>query len=174
MAVQKTLQLVSNVLTEVPATESSAGSGDEGKLVALGAAGTIDPTMLPTGIGADIQVINATETLAAGAMVNIYNASGKKCRNADPTAAAAGKRAHGFVLAGVTSGQPASVYTRGSNTAVTGLTPGVMYVLDAATPGGVVALSAGPTTAGQILQIVGVGADTGVLDVEIQTPVIRG
>lgn len=59
----------------------------------------------------------------------------------------------GFVLSAFGSGVSATVYFEGTNTAVTGLTPGIQY-LDPATPG----KSTGtyPTfTAGQVSQIVG-------------------
>jgi hypothetical protein len=74
---------------------------------------------MPTGIGADTASITASEALAAGDLVNIYDSTGAKCRKAD--ASTSGKEAHGFVLAAVESAASATVYFEGSNTQVTGI-----------------------------------------------------
>jgi hypothetical protein len=116
--------------------------------------------MMPVGIGADTQVVEASENLAAGDLVNIHNSTGAKARKADATTA--GKEAHGFVLAAVTSGQPATVYFEGSNTQVTGLTPGPQYL--STTPG--LSTHTPPSGSGNILQKVGVATDAAVLNFE--------
>lgn len=171
----KPLQLVSGLVTEVEAKIASAGAGDSGKIVALDSTGRIDTSMMPVGIGADTKSILASENLAAGDFVNIYNNAGTaNCRKADATVASAGEQAHGFVLNNVTSGQNATVYFEGPNTAVTGLTAGVTYVLSHSTPGGVVALASASTTAGHILQVVGVATSATEINVEIAKPIIRG
>lgn len=171
----KPLQMVNNRPTEVPATVVSTGAADAGKIPALASDGRLDESLLPTGIGADVTVAPASESLTAGDYVNIYdNAGVTSMRKADASAANAGKIADGFVLDNVTSGQPATAYHSGSNTALTGLTVGTTYVLSHTTPGGVLALSAGTTTAGHSLQVVGraVAADT--IDTSIGEPIIRG
>ncbi len=170
----KPLQLVNNRVTEVEAKVVSAGAGDAGKVVALDSTGKLDSSVMPTGIGADVAVIEATENLAAGDFVNIYDSTGPKVRKADATTAAAGKQAHGFVIAGVTSGQNATVYFEGSNGQLSSLTPGATYVLSHTTPGGVTILASATTTAGHILQPLGVAISTTAVNVEIAKPIVRG
>ena len=146
---------------------SSAGAGDSGKLVALDGAGKIDSTMMPTGIGADTASIPASEALAAGDMVNIYDSTGAKCRKAD--AATAGKEAHGFVLAAVESAASATVYFEGTNTQVTGQTPGPVF-LSATTPG--LATSTAPSSSGNVVQRVGFATGTTAINFQAQTPIV--
>jgi hypothetical protein len=129
----KYLSMSGGRVTEVEATASSAGAGDAGELVALDAAGKIDSTMMPTGVGADAADIAAGENLSAGDFVNVYDDSGVKVRKAD--ASTAGKEADGFVLSAYTSGQTATVYFEGSNTGVSGKTIGARQYLSAATAG---------------------------------------
>lgn len=133
----------------VNAKNTSAGAGDAGKIVQLDAAGRIDTTMMPVGIGADTATITTSEALAAGDLVNIHNSTGAKVRKADATTA--GKEAHGFVLAAAGAGAAATVYFEGSNTGVTGQTPGVAFL---STTAGRTQATA-PTGAGQVVQRVG-------------------
>ncbi|WP_289241264.1 hypothetical protein, partial [Delftia sp.] len=91
--------------------------------MALDDSGRIDNSMMPVGIGADTAVIAASEALAAGDWVNMWNSTGAKVRKADATTS--GKEAHGFVLAAVTSGANATVYFEGTNTQVTAQTLGL-------------------------------------------------
>src|SRR5687768_3186062 len=111
--------------TIVNSKASSAGAGESGKLVQLDGSGRIDNTMMPVGIGADTALITASEALAAGDFVNIWNSTGAKVRKADATTE---KPAHGFVLAAVSSGAQATVYFEGTNTGVTGQTPGGVFL----------------------------------------------
>ena len=111
------LRLSSGQLIEVKGTQTSAGAGDAGKIVALDSGGKLDSTLLPTGVGAETETIVASEGLSAGDLVNIYNNSGTRtCRKAD---ASNGRRAHGFVLAVVESAANATVYTAGTNNGLT-------------------------------------------------------
>lgn len=170
---QKTLQLVSNQVTEVPAVVESAGAADAGKIPALDGAGRLAESMMPVGIGADTAIIPASEVLAAGNYVNLYDNSGAtNARKAD--ASAAGKKADGFVLAAVSMGANATVYFEGPNTQLTGLTPGATYVLSHTTPGGVLPIGSGTTTAGQILQVVGKAISSTEIRGSIADPVVRG
>ena len=106
---------------------TSAGAGDSGKVVALDAAGKIDATMMPVGVAADTATIAASEALAAGDLVNIYNNAGTaNVRKADGSTS--GKDAHGFVISAVLSLGNATVYFEGSNTQCTSLTPGVQFL----------------------------------------------
>lgn len=151
----------SGQLTEKTATVSSAGVGDAGKIVALDGTGKLDSTVMPTGIGADVVAITASENLAAGDLVNIYDdSSTPKTRKAD---AATNKPAHGFVLSGVTGGNEATVYFEGNNAQVTGLTAGYQY-LSGTTPGKCTATA--PSTTGYIVQRVGVATGATSLNFE--------
>lgn len=139
----------SGTLTEKAAIISSAGAGDSGKIIALDAAGRIDNSMMPVGIGTDTGAVTASENLSAGDFVNIWNSTGAKVRKADATTA--GKRAHGFVLASVTSGNTATVYFEGTNTAVTGQIPGEVFL---STTAGLSTATA-PSASGNVVQRIG-------------------
>lgn len=152
--------------TIVNATTSSAGSGDADKLVALDGSGKIDVTMMPTGVGADTALINASENLAAGDLVNVHNSSGAKVRKADATTS--GKEAHGFVLSAVTSGNDATVYFEGTNTQVSGLTPGKQFLLSTAGTAGATA----PSGSGNVVQCVGFATSATALNFNSGTPVV--
>lgn len=136
---------------EVEGLVESAGAGDAGKIPALTDAGLLALTLMPVGIGPDTASIVATEDLAAGDFVNIYNDAGvAKCRKADATTV--GKEVWGYVLAVVTNGNSAQVYFEGHNTQVTGLTPGPLFL---STTAGL-ATSTCPTASGNIQQKLGV------------------
>lgn len=150
MAGSKYIALLAGVPTLTAANDVSAGAGDATKLVALDAAGRIDSSMMPVGIGADTQIITASEALAAGNWVNVYsNAGAFAVRKADATTP--GKDATGFVLNAVASAGPATVYFEGTNTAVTVQTAGRVYLSTTAGAG----QTAAPTTAGQVSQLIG-------------------
>ena len=159
---------VSGVLDSsiVNSVAASAGAGDAGKVVKLDGTGKIDNTMMPTGIGADTALIQASENLAAGDWVNIYDSSGARVRKAD--ASAAGKEAHGFVLAAVTSGNNATVYFEGTNTQVSGQTPGVVYL--STTPG--LGATAAPTGAGNVVQRLGFATGATTVNFQSQVPIV--
>ena len=116
--------------------------------------------------GADTALIAATEALAAGDFVNVYNSSGAKCRKAD--ASTVGKEAHGFILAAVDSGNNATVYFEGTNTQVTGHTPGVVFL--SATPG--LATSTAPSSAGNVVQRIGFATGTTAINFQSQVPIV--
>ena len=170
----KPLHLVNGLPTEVPAVSVSAGAGDAGKLPELGSNGRFDESLMPPGIGADTKIIEASETLAAGDFVTIYDNGGTAAvRLADASDGAPGQ-AHSFVRDGVASGANATVYFEGPNDQLSGLTPGTTYVLSHTTPGKVVALSGASTTAGHILQVLGVATEATEINVEIAKPIVRG
>lgn len=134
-----------------PSLINAAVSGAN-KIPVLDAAGKLDPSTMPTGIGADTASIVASEALADGDFVNVWNDAGTpKVRKAD--AAVEGKEADGFVLAAVSLGAQASVYFEGSNTHLTGLTPGARLYLSAAQPGKATATP--PNTANNVVQYLG-------------------
>jgi hypothetical protein len=152
--------------TIVNSKTTSAGAGDSGKLVALDGAGRIDSTMMPVGIGADTASITASEALSAGDLVNVWDSSGAKIRKADATTA--GKEAHGFVLSAVSNGASGTVYFEGSDTGVTGLTPGVQYL--STTPGAATATA--PSGSGNVVQRVGFATAAAALNFQAGTPIV--
>lgn len=169
MAGQKFLTQSSGDLTEVQAPQSSAGAADAGKLPALDSSGRLDNSFMPTGIGADTQSIQASEALAAGDFVNVWSSAGAfRVRKADASGGAA-KRAHGFVLASVSSGANATVYFEGTNTQVSSMTPGDVY-LSGATPGAATATP--PSTSAYIVQKLGVATAAAAINVEIDSPIV--
>lgn len=164
---QKFIRLNGGQLAELEAQVTSSGAGDAGKIVALDSAGKLDPSVMPVGIGADTSTITASENLAAGDLVNVWNDSGTaKVRKAD---ASNGRRASGFVLSSVTSGNPATVYFEGTITGLSSLTIGSVYYLSASTAGGITETA--PTTATHIVQEVGVATSATTLSFEPQRPV---
>ncbi len=147
----KPLQLIAGVVTQVEAKVSSAGAGDAGKVVALDASGKIDNSMMPSGIGSDTKSIAASENLAGGDLVNVWNDSGTvKVRKADATTA--GKEANGYVLASVTSGANATVYFEQVITGLSSLTLGALYFLST-TAGGITTTA--PSGSGNVVQRIG-------------------
>ena len=143
------------------AINASTGAGDASKIIRTDSTGRIDSSLLPVGIGADTLSIEASETLAAGDFVNIFDDSGTaKVRKADATNS---RDANGFILSGVTSGNNVDVYFEGTNTQLSGMTIGARQYLDATgsvteTPN---------TTSGQIHQYLGKASSATELNVEI-------
>lgn len=149
MAAPRYLNIVAGKKKQVIAAVTSAVDS----IVATDAAGRIDVSMMPAGISAEVLVAPSSENLTAGDFVNLHlNAAVINVRKADATAA--GKVAHGFVLANVTSPANATVYfLSNTNTARSGLTIGTDYYL-ATTAGGITATP--PSTAGNIVQWIGI------------------
>lgn len=166
MAAKKYLDVVAGVLTQVQALVTSAGAGDDGKIVALDATGKLDTSVMPVGIGADTAAITASEALTAGDLVNVWNSAGSfRVRKADATTA--GKEAHGFVLAAVSNGATATVYFEGSNTQRSGLTPGPYWL--SITAGGITQTP--PSTSGNVVQVVGYATSATVLNFQATPPI---
>lgn len=162
---EKFLKQTNGGLIETVATQVG-GAPNADKIPALDAAGRLDVSMMPTGLGADTAVIQASEALVAGDFVNIHNVSGSaRVRKAD--AATAGKEAHGFVLAGVASAANATVYFEGTNTGVTGQTPGVAFL--SATAG--LATPVAPSVAGQVVQRIGLAVSATAINFEPSPPI---
>ena len=154
--------------TETVATQAG-GAGNENKVPALDAAGRLDATMMPTGIGADTASIVANGALSAGDFVNIYdNAGTVTCRVAD--ASALGTRAHGFVLSAVADAAMATVYFEGENNGagVSGMVGGDVFLSETAGK----ATATAPTTSAAIVQKLGVAISATGINVEIGTPVL--
>ena len=139
------LDFINNAFTRVQAVIVSLGAASAGQLVGLDAAGKLDVSVLPTGIGADTQAATASEALTAGDLVNIDPANGQ-VRKADNSN---GRPADGFVIAAVANGATATVYFDGTNASVTAPL-GPVYL---GTAGGVTATA--PLTPGTTIQRVG-------------------
>jgi hypothetical protein len=155
------------VVTEREGLTASAGAGSAGKIPALDGAGKLDSTMMPSGIAADVALVQASEDLAAGDYVNIWDSAGAfRARKADATAA--GKEAMGFVIAAVTSGQNATVYFEGSNTQVTGQTPGAVFL---STTAGVGTATA-PSGSGNVVQRLGYATAAASVNFNAGQPVV--
>lgn len=142
---QKFLARVSGQTRQVEANTTSAGASDSGKIPALDASGKLDNSMMPNGVGAATQILPASETLSAGSFVNVWSDSGvARVRLADNSN---GREADGYVLSAVTSGNNATVYPMdGTNSSLSGLTPGAKYYLG--TAGGVISSPLDETSAG--------------------------
>lgn len=168
MPAKKYLSHAAGRIQEVQATVASAGAVDDGKIVALDTTGRLDASIMPVGIGADTANIQASENLAAGDFVNVWDSGGARVRKAD--ASTSGKEAVGFVLASVTSGSNATVYFEGSNTQVTGKTVGARQYLSASTPGA--ATETPPTGAGNVVQFLGVAVSATSITVEFDAGVV--
>lgn len=167
----KYVALVSGKLKEKTAIDTSAGAGDAGKIPALDSAGRLASSMMPAGFGAETKTIAASENLAAGDFVNIHVSAGLKVRKADASGGAA-KKAHGYVLASVTSGQNATVYYGNINNSVSGFTAGDELFLSASVPGA--ATTTVPTTAGHIVQRLGIATAATEILVELAQEVEIG
>jgi hypothetical protein len=166
--VTRYIKQVAGVLTEQAPLITSAGAGDADKIPALDATGRLDASFMPVGIAADTKLIVASEALAAGDFVNVYNNAGTaNCRKAD--ASAAGKEAHGFVLAAVSSSANATVYFEGANTQCTGLTAGNVY-LSAATAGK--PTNTAPSATGQVVQRLGLATSATEVNTEMDAPIV--
>lgn len=154
-------------LTEVTGLATSAGAGDAGKIIETDGSGRLDNSLMPVGIGADTQQVTASEALASGDLVNIWsNAGAFAARKADGSTT--GKRAHGFVLAGVASGAQATIHFEGTDTGQTTVPPGELF-LSATTPGKVA--GAAPTGAGQTVQRVGFGVTATAFNFQAGEPI---
>lgn len=165
MAGNKYLSNNAGAITEVAAIQASAGAGDAGKIPAVDASGRFDTSLMPTGVAADTAAITASEALSAGDLVNVWNSTGAKVRKADATTS--GKEAHGYVLAAVSSSATATVYFEGTNSGVTGLTPGVQYL--STTPG--LSTSTAPSSTGNVVQRVGFATAAAALNFQSQPPI---
>ena len=165
----KYIALNSNgIQAEVASTVVSTGVTEAGKIVGLDSNGRLDVSVMPVGIGADTNVIVASEALAAGDFVNVYDATGTpKVRKADATTA--GKYANGFVLASVAQDGNATVYAEGTNNQVTGATAGRVFL--STTAGGFT--STPPSASGNVTQSIGYAVSATAINFQAGEPVIR-
>jgi hypothetical protein len=131
MPAQKFLARESGKTKQKKAIQQSTGAADAGKIPALDSSGRFDESLMPLGIGAQVDILPASEALDAGDYVNIFSDSGvAKVRKADNSN---GRPADGFVSEAVASSADATVYPLdGVNAAMSALTPGAEYWLGTA------------------------------------------
>ncbi|MBW4660938.1 MAG: hypothetical protein KME15_19865 [Drouetiella hepatica Uher 2000/2452] len=162
-----TFDFVSKAKRLVAAIAASTGATDASKIISTNSAGVLDVSFLPPGVDIQVETINTSEALAAGDFINIYDAAGTRtCRKAD---ASNSRMAHGYVLAAVSSGQPATVYKTGKNSGLSGRTLGTPYFLSAVTAGTSTASPSAYPTA-QILQVLGYADSTTSILFEFDQP----
>lgn len=165
MAGQRFLNVVSGILTQIASIQASAGAGDAGKIPALNAAGTIDSTMMPAGVGSDSTIVLASATIAASSFVNVFNNAGTpNCKPADNTTPAV---CVGFAITGFASAASGTITYAGIVTGLTSIVAGTTYYLGTAGA----ATATAPTTAGQIVQVLGYGLTTTSLQFEPGVPI---
>lgn len=168
MSALKFLTKVSGLNKLVTAITATTGASDANKILATDSTGKIDASFMPPGVELAVESIACSESLTAGDFINIYdNAGTRTVRLAD---ASTDKPAHGFVLEGFTSGATASIYTRGTNNQLAGLTPGARYFLSASVPGDPDA-TAPAETSGYIHQVLGPAIDSSTIQFEYDDPV---
>ena len=168
MAAKSFLRVIGNLATEVFGVQTSVGAGNAGDIPALGDDGRLHSSMMPTGIGADTAEVEASEALADGDYVNIWDDGGSaKVRKAD--ASTAGKHAHGFVLASVSQGNNATVYFEGPNSHVSGQAAGDVFL--STTPGA--GTSTAPTGSGNVLQRIGYAVSATEVNFDASSPIVR-
>lgn len=140
--------------------QTSAGSGDAGKLAKLNASGYFDSTLLPPGVGEEAKTMTTSEAVTAGNLVNIHDDTGAKVRKADASGPSP-KPAHGFVTASAAMGETVKVYPVAFLAGLSGMTIGAKYFL-AKTPGGITTDVSGYVS-GDLIQEVGFMYDTDTL-----------
>lgn len=139
------MTLVNGFRTLVTALVTSTGAADAGKIIATNSEGKLDTSLLPAGIGANVQILPSFENLGAGKFVNLFSDAGTfKVRLADNSN---GRPAHGFIKEAVTAPANATVYPLDTNNPnLSALTVGSVYYLGVA--GGVIAAPLDPLDAG--------------------------
>jgi len=156
------------ILKEEATLGASAGSGSAGSLAHLDGTGKFDLSLIPPVIGAETVDLQASEALAAGDIVNIWNDAGTaKVRKA--SASNISTKASGFVLAAYSALATATVYLEGTNDQLSGLTPGSTYFLSEAS--GSITLTA-VVTSGAIVQQVGRSHSANKLSFEASQPIV--
>lgn len=155
-----TLVEVNDAASTVSATASTESLAIDGTAhtIDLNAASSVRVNGLPIRSGAII--LNTSEALAASDLVNIWSDSGTpKVRLAD---ASVNRQADGFVLEAVDLGDPAIVYSEGTNDQLSGMTIGAEQWLSSIVPGGL--QSAPPIESGELVQRVGKSFSATVLN----------
>jgi hypothetical protein len=164
MTTNRFITLVNGIKTSVLGLQTSSGVADAAKIVMTSSTGRLDSSLMPAGIGAATQSATASEALAAGDFVNIFdNAGSPNVRKADSSN---NRPASGFVLAAVANAATASVTLGGMNNARSGLIPGSLYFLGVAGA----PTTAAPSTVGQIIQELGVASSATTIQFDYDAP----
>lgn len=144
-------------LTEVqlpgePAVVTLLSQGFEGDIAgyANAAAASAAAALQSELNAANTDMIEASEDLPGGCLVNVFQDGGPRLRKADATTDE--RTATGYILEDVLAGDIVRVYFSGNNTKVTGLVPGPQFLSTA--PG--LATHTRPTSSGNSVQNVGV------------------
>lgn len=191
MAAPRFLNIVTGRIKQLVALVVSTGSADGEKIVAtdtdgklhdsvMGAAtsgssvivkslpdGTIDPSLMPAGIGANVVNIVASEALSANDLVNVWNDAGTaKIRKADATTE--GKEADGYVKAAVALNATGAVYLGSRISGLSGRTPGARQYLS--TTAGLMVETA-PAATGNVVQWVGTAVSATEVDFKKANPI---
>jgi hypothetical protein len=166
MAGNKYMKLESGKKRLQTANDVSAGAGDAGKLVALNAAGVIDPSMLTD---QDVSNLVAFENMSAGDYVNLFlDASVIKARLADNSN---DRAAMGYIDDTVTAAANVNIFFEGSNTNLSGLTIGARQYLG--TVGQTIEVPLDPTSVtGDIHQLLGVAISATEINTDIQDEIL--
>jgi len=155
--------------TEVSFTVESAGAGDAGKGIGLGSDGKIHTSVLPSGVGAELQQVTWAENVSLGEQINVYDDSGTlKGRKAD--GGTNKYESHGFAYANGTQAATGYVQAAGLVT-TTGLTPGGRVYLSGTTAGAITQTVV--TGSGKLYQVVGKALSTTVYYCNPEEPVVR-
>lgn len=131
MTAQRFLTRAGGKTKQMQGKVTSTGAADAGALPALDDSGRLDPSVMPLGIGVQVDILPASEALDAGDFVNIYDDAGvAKVRKADNSN---GRSADGFVSTAVAVSADATIHPLdGVNAAMSALSPGKEYWLGTA------------------------------------------
>lgn len=131
MTAQRFLTRAEGKTKQAQGKVTSAGAADAGALVALDDSGRLNESLLPLGVGVQVDILPASEALDAGDFVNIFDDAGvAKARKADNSN---GRPADGFVSTAVTLSGDAAIHPLdGVNAAMSALLPGKEYWLGTA------------------------------------------
>ena len=159
------LDLVNGVLSQIVPISTSTGITEASKIVQTAADGRLDPSLMPSTVATQVKVLPASEDMTAGALVNIWEDTGTlKVRKASGSTS---RIAVGYLKAGVTSGDNATIYIEGVNAQVSALVPGLVWLGTA----GAVTQTPPVTGSGGISQIVGTCLSATEMEFEANDPV---
>lgn len=165
MAGNKYLENNGGEITEKRASQTSAGVGDAGVIVAANSLGVVDESFLPAGVAPDLLDVVASEAVAQGKWVNLFDDAGTmKARLADNSN---GRVCWGWAkTAAAAPGDPIRIYFEGPNPYQTALTLGAKYFLGTAGN----ATSTAPTAVGgaQFSQVLGRATKTTEINTDIE------
>ena len=152
----------------ISAITNSAGIADANKIVSTGTDGKLNISLFPAGVDVQAENAIASEALASGNWINIFDDAGvRKIRKAD---AANNRPANGFVLEGIASGESGIFYAAGINAQLSGLAPGATYFLSADTPG-TLTNTMPSLTSGNFVQFLGYASSATSLRFEYDEPI---